>query len=107
MLSIPIIVVISILVRLAVRGLFFQKRELDTSMVAWTPPRHVQFGTTPPPPAAPQPALSTPSYPAGTFAPPPVASSGAFAAPPDPATIKPAPLPPPVDLNDVFRRPSA
>jgi hypothetical protein len=45
----------------------------------------------PPPPSAPV---------AGGFAPPPTAEQLA-------AQAKPAPLPPPVDLNDVFRRPGA
>jgi len=96
--------------------LLFYKRPVYTPPNLYTPPMRpfipppMQQPLVPPAgvPQAQQSAQgSAPIARAATFAPPPVASSGAFAAPPDPATIKPAPLPPPVDLNDVFRRPSA
>jgi hypothetical protein len=108
MLSVPVIIVVSVLLRIGLRALFFQKREpIDTSRTAWTPPPHVLFGTPPQQPIAPQAPAAPASYePRATFAPPPSAAAGGFAPPPAPGSAK-AELPPPVDLNDVFRRPSA
>jgi len=92
--------------------LLFYKRPVNVP--AWTPPPQPpqpwppQVGPQPGAPYAAHPAQGSAPIRSSTFAPPRAApSSSAFAPPPDPSTIKPAPLPPPVDLNDVFRRPSA
>jgi hypothetical protein len=86
-----------VFVRIGIRMLLSQKRELDTSMLTWTPPRQY---VPPPQQVAPAPQPAQQHGRLATFAPPPAAPSGGYA----PAPIK-QDLPPPVDLNDVFNRP--